>query len=108
MSEAPERIWVEDSDVEYIRVDIHEARSKELEAALAWYEQTVRELATARFGDRLSKVVALDEDRGKKARAALVDADRMDATELEPEPSKPTLKAVQWHSLYCERSRRRT
>jgi hypothetical protein len=32
----------------------------------------------------------------------------MDATELEPEPSKPTLKAVQWYSLYCERSRRRT
>ena len=68
MSEVPERIWaaissrhgwrttdrkpVEDViDIcgykEYIRADIHEARVEELEDALSWYEQTVREFATA-------------------------------------------------------------
>jgi hypothetical protein len=54
MNEAPERIWAEDiskawlddsgvwgvaredHDVEYIRVDIHDARIKELEAQVTW------------------------------------------------------------------------
>ena len=82
MSNAPERVFVDpdmkfdewnkqyDCDVEYIRADIHDARVEELEDALSWYEQTVREFATAaEFGGKAE--LALDSDCGKKARKAL-------------------------------------
>ena len=92
MSEVPERIWaaissrhgwrttdrkpVEDViDIcgykEYIREDIHEARIKDLEAALSWYEQTVREFATATDQRADQAELALDSDRGKTARDTL-------------------------------------
>jgi len=57
--------------VKYIRADIHEARVKELEDALSWYEQTVREFATATAQRAYQAEIALDSDRGKTARKAL-------------------------------------
>ena len=83
MSEAPERAFIDpgiifsecdhqyDCDVEYIRADIHEARIKELEDALSWYEQTVREFATATAQRAFQAELALDSDRGKTARDTL-------------------------------------
>jgi hypothetical protein len=95
MSEAPERIWAWPSErgwyaaecsyevnlglltpecdlqTDYIRADIHEDRIKELEDALSWYEQTVRELATATDQRADQAKLALDSDRGKTARKAL-------------------------------------
>jgi len=61
MSDMPKEIWaihvwIDDATwyecfvpgtEKYIRADIHEVRIKELEDALSWYEQTVREFATA-------------------------------------------------------------
>ena len=84
MSDMPEEIWaihvwIDDATwyecfvpgtEKYIRADIHEARVEELEDALSWYEQTVREFATAaEFGGKAE--LALDSDCGKKARKAL-------------------------------------
>ena len=90
MSEAPERIrafigdFVEPPDivafahetgdtygVEYIREDIHAARIKELEDVLSWYEQIVREFATATDQRADQAEIALDSDRGKLARDTL-------------------------------------
>lgn len=83
MSEAPERAFIDsgiifpecdhqyDCDVEYIRADIHADRVKELEDALSWYEQTVREFATATDQRADQAELALDSDRGKTARKAL-------------------------------------
>ena len=47
------------------------ARIKELEDALSWYEQTVREFATATAQRAYQAEIALDSDRGKTARKAL-------------------------------------
>jgi len=83
MSKAPERAFIDpgiifpecdhqyDCDVEYIRADIHAARIKELEDALSWYEQIVREFATATDQRADQAELALDSDRGKTARKAL-------------------------------------
>ena len=83
MSEAPERVFIDpgiifpecdhqyDCDVEYVRADIHAARIKELEDALSWYEQTVREFATATAQRAFQAELALDSDRGKTARDTL-------------------------------------
>ena len=60
-----------DLQTEYIRVDLHEARVKELEEALSWYEQTVREFATAMDNRADRAELALDSDRGKLARDTL-------------------------------------
>ena len=80
---APERVFMDPDmkfsewdkqyiyDVEYIRADIHEARIKELEDALSWYEQTVREFATATAQRAFQAELALDSDRGKTARDTL-------------------------------------
>ena len=85
MSDMPEEIWaihvwIDDATwyecfvpgtEKYIRADIHEARIKELEDALSWYEQTVREFATATAQRAFQAELALDSDRGKTARDTL-------------------------------------
>ena len=84
----PERIWArpdyrecwlkrgEEEDVEYVRADLADAQAQEIErlrAALAWYGEQAR-LCRLIHSEGDAGRHALDNDGGKRARAALGDA----------------------------------
>jgi hypothetical protein len=56
---------------EYTRTDISQARIAQLEAAVEWYGEQVYLFANDTTGKADEADVALDQDGGKRARAAL-------------------------------------